>query len=208
MPEIMTVPPAAITALAEALGLDAAQTETVRSLVTRTDLIDTPRMAALFGVEDQTVRIWRKKRNEALAAGQTLGPKALIASIHQAGQSPEYVLGHVYLWGMQTERLRWDGTVNPDRKLPGRHVGKLPRQREHKDYSAQRQQVATAYRRKRRAGTSDEQARVELVHELHLSRQVIARRILEAEREQDGRPLWADSAPAAGAAPAFSGTAS
>lgn len=192
MPDIATVTDDAVTALAAALGLDAEQTEVMRGLVSRTDLLDTPRIARLFGFEDQTIRAYRKNRNVKLDNGIPLGPKDFIAPVNKAGQSPEYVAGQVYLWGMQTRRLLWNGEVNKDRKLPGRHVGKLPRARESKDFTEQRKAVVAAYRRKRRAGKSDDEARTELVAELGLSRQVVARRILEAERDQGG-PLWADS---------------
>lgn len=187
--------PEQIDALAEALGLEGAAKDTWARLVTSTEMVGTPGVAAIFGFKDQSIRKWRRERREAVAAGRTLGPNEFIPHLVGTDEYAQYLAGLVYLWGMQTERLNLDGSVNTDRKLPGRAAGRqAPRVRPPaKDYGPQRQQVLDAYRKARRDHLDDNAARARVAEKLGLSRRVVARRLTEViDNPTKYGPLWAD----------------
>lgn len=187
--------PTDIDLLADALGLRGKEKTKWRALVTSTELVGTPGVAAIFGYQDQSIRKWRRDRREAVQEGRTLGPNDFLPHLHDTAESAQYLAGLVYLWGMQTERLNLDGTVNTERKLPGRGAGRqAPRHREPaQDFGPQRQLVLDAYRAARREHLDDRQARSRVAEQLNLSRRVVARRLTEVTDDpaRYGQ-LWAD----------------
>ena len=191
-PVITTVPPAAIAKLCKAMGLTDEQAAVTRGLLTDQTLWGIKKIADVFGVQDQAVRRWKDNRRKAIEAGQKPGPTAFIAPYPAETRSQPYVAGEVYLWGMQTDRLRHDGTINTERHPVGK--GAVAERPAPPDYNAQRAEVVQAYRKQRRAGLDDKQAREALVKILGISRRIVARRLYEAEKfhADEFGSLWDD----------------
>ena len=191
---LKSIPSSRVIALgADAMGLDDQQAALFRDLVTSRDLVGTNRLAEIFGIQPQSVRKWRLDRREAIRRGAILGPQDFLPALEVggSGDGAQYLLGLVLWWGIQTERLNPDGTINTERKLPGRSAGRqAPRQRaEVRDLTAEKQQVVDAYRAARRAGLDDRAAREKVTQDLGMTRRVVARRLTDAQATE---AIWND----------------